>query len=178
MKRYKTLLCDPPWLERGGGKIKRGAQRHYSLMTKEGILKAIQSSGFWLPDDNAHLYLWVTNTFLKDGLWLIDKLEFDYKTNIVWTKDQIGIGQYFRGKHELLLFATRGKGFENRTNLRNIPSVLEAPIPRDARGKRIHSRKPDASYELIQNRSIGPYVEFFARRQYSHVWDVWGDEIL
>lgn len=175
-KVYKTSLMDPPWKEVGGGKIKRGADKHYPVLSKEQIYDVIINSGYWNPDDDAHLYMWVTNNKLKEGLWLMEKLEFEYVTNAVWIKDQMGIGQYFRGKHELLLFGVRGKGFNVRTDLRNIPSVIMAPVPRDSSGKRIHSRKPDQSYELIESRSKGPYIEFFARRKYSDLWDVWGNE--
>lgn len=103
---YKTIYADPPWLERGGGKVKRGADKHYSLMGVDDIINLMKR----IPvEDNAHLYLWVTNNFLKDGLKVVDELGFRYITNIVWVKDRIGLGQYFRGQHELCLFGVKGR---------------------------------------------------------------------
>jgi len=68
--KYKTIYADPPWMERGGGKIKRGADRHYPLMKTKDIcdLPIIKE----IVDDNAHLYLWTTNNFLKDGLQVME----------------------------------------------------------------------------------------------------------
>lgn len=161
--KFRTLLLDPPWPERGGGKIKRGADRHYDLIsTKEEILQVIVREPLWRPDTDAHLYCWVTNNYLDWGLWLVGALGFVYKTNVVWEKvtsegdPATGLGQYFRGAHELLLFATRGNGALVRTEDRSIGSVIRAP-----RGR--HSQKPEESYRLIEARSKGPYFEMFAR---------------
>jgi len=173
---FKTVMMDPPWLEKGGGKSKRGADRHYPVMKTSDILHTV----LWCPHwaniaANAHLYMWVTNSFLKEGLWLMDGLGFRYVTNVVWTKRkndkiQTGIGQYFRGSHELLLFGTRGrKPTEPRTEFKNIPSVIEAP-------RTTHSSKPEESYRLIENRSKGPYLEIFSRERRSG-WTCWGNEI-
>jgi hypothetical protein len=37
MKHYRIICADPPWAERGGGKCKRGADRHYPLMSTRAI---------------------------------------------------------------------------------------------------------------------------------------------
>ena len=171
MGKFKTIVIDPPWNERGGGKYKRGADRHYPLMKTPDIVKTIYGCPYWTDiADNAHLYLWVTNNFLADGLFVLQCLGFAYKTNFVWVKDKIGLGQYFRGQHELCLFATKGKQpTEPRTLTRSISSVLQA-------GRGRHSAKPTESYELIQKRSHGPYLEIFSRTPRDN-WTVWGNEV-
>ena len=163
-------MIDPPWNERGGGKIKRGADRHYDLLKTKDILKVILGCSYWGNiEENSHLYLWTTNTFLPDALWLMDALDYRYVSNAVWVKPYMGLGQYFRGQHELLLFGTRGKRpTEPRTALRNIPSVVKAP-------KGEHSVKPEESYRLIEKRSKGPYLELFGRRARED-WTIWGKE--
>ncbi len=168
---YRTVLLDPPWNERGGGKYKRGADRHYPLMNRQDILATVVNNCLWTEvAPNAHMYLWVTNNFLPDGLWLMDALGFKYKTNVCWTKDKKGLGQYFRGEHELMLFGTKGRRpTDPRTERKDIGSVIRAK-----RGK--HSQKPEESYELIEARSGGPYLEFFAR-SYRSGWAVTGNEL-
>ena len=167
---YKTLLMDPPWLERGSGKVKRGADRHYPLMRVRDMLPAILGSGYWRPDpEGAVLWCWTTNTYLPDALWLIDALGFRYITNAAWIKDRIGLGQWLRGQHELLLMAHAGRRpVTARTDRRDLPGVIHAP-----RGR--HSAKPEESYRLIEERTIGPRVEFFARTPRPG-WDAWGND--
>ena len=170
VQAFATILMEPPWNERGGGKIVRGAQRHYPLLKTREMPRVIYQSGVWRPAENAHLYMWATNQFLDDALWLIKALGFKYKTNVVWVKQGgFGLGQYFRGSHEILLFATRGKGYEVRTQARSIPSVVTAERKR-------HSEKPEQFYDLIESRSQGPYVELFCRRP-REGWTVWGNEV-
>lgn len=189
---WQTAQADPPWKEVGAGKIKRGADRHYPLVATKDLPGVILGSGLWTPAENAHLYMWVTNTFLPDGLWLMKELGFNYKTNVCWTKKQMGIGRYFRGKHELLLFGTRGKGWAIRTdrndivgayvteddedyeNYFNDGSSIEADHIRN-NGKRKHSGKPEIFTDMIESRSKGPYVEFFARSLRPN-WTSWGND--
>ena len=168
---YRAILIDPPWNERGGGKIKRGADRHYPLLKTRDIYTTIVSCPQWNNrSENSHLYLWVTNNHLTDGLWLLDALDYKYKSNVVWVKPTIGLGQYFRGQHEILLFGTRGKKpTEPRTDVRNIPSILHA-------AKRRHSQKPEETYALIERRSKGEYLELFARTR-REGWTTWGNEV-
>lgn len=172
LAKYRTVMLDPPWRERGGGRIKRGADRHYPLMEHRAILETVVRCSPWRQmAGNAHMYLWVTNNFLVEGLWLMDALGFKYKTNVCWTKEgRIGLGQYFRGRHELMLFGTRGRRpTEPRTERRDIPSVIEAP-----RGR--HSQKPEEAYQLVESRSKGPYLEIFARTRRPG-WCAWGNEL-
>ena len=165
---YQTILMDPPWNERGGGKIKRGADRHYPLLKTREMPRVIYQSGVWRPALNAHLYMWATNNFLPDALWLLGSLGFTYKTNVVWTKSRAGLGQYFRGQHELLLFGVCGSGPAARTSRRDLCSVIQAPRTR-------HSAKPEAAYQLIEARSQAPRLEMFARAA-REGWDAWGNE--
>jgi N6-adenosine-specific RNA methylase IME4 len=170
---YRTILADPPWNETGGGRIKRGADRHYPLLSRTEILSVVMGSGMFTPADSAHMYLWVTNNHLPDGLWLMDALGFEYKTAITWAKSRPGIGRYFRGKTEHMLFGVRGRGMEVRTGNNGLSTLITEPFV----GKRVHSRKPDSAYQLIELRSKGPHVEFFARQRRAG-WDAWGNELL
>lgn len=167
---FKTVVLDPPWLERGGGKIKRGADRHYALVKTSDLPGVITGCPHWGEvQSDAHMYMWVTNNFLPDGMWLMSQLGFTYKTNVAWVKQRMGLGQYFRGKHELCLFGVRGDAYSVRTDDRTISSVIAAD-----RGK--HSKKPDAFMELVEKRSKGPYLEVFARREREN-WTSWGNEV-
>lgn len=83
---YRTLYADPAWLERGGGQIKRGADRHYPLMSTDAIC-ALPVSSWMAPD--AHGYIWVTNNFLPDGLRVMAAWGFRYVTKIDWFKGDI-----------------------------------------------------------------------------------------
>ena len=166
---YSTILMDPPWNETGGGKIKRGADKHYPLVKTPDLPRVIMQSPEWRPANDCHLYMWATNTFLADAIWLMGTLGFKYKTNVVWTKDRIGLGQYFRGQHELLLFGVRGKGYNVKTDDRTLRSWVHA-----TRGT--HSTKPPEFYDLIEARSTGPYLEMFARHRRDS-WDSWGNQV-
>jgi N6-adenosine-specific RNA methylase IME4 len=171
--KYKTIMADPPWYQAGGGKSKRGADRHYPLMKEQDIKKTMESVLHGKVDDNAHLYLWVANNHLPEALRVIDHLGFRYITNIVWAKTHFGLGRYFRGQHELCLFATKGRGFSVRKDVNNISSLVGKSLIKPTR----HSSKPKQIYELVENRSEGPYLELFARSKQPG-WDCWGNEII
>jgi N6-adenosine-specific RNA methylase IME4 len=162
--QYRTVCLDPPWFESGGGKIKRGADRHYELLKTKAMPKVIFDSGVFNVFDDAHMYMWATNNHLPDALWLIKELGFRYVTNVVWPKRRAGLGQYFRGKHELLLFAVRGRGKadEVMTSSKSLTTVLDIPEFPRLPLTRVHSRKPEESFALIEARSKGPYLEMFA----------------
>ena len=165
---FSCILMDPPWQERGGGKIKRGADRHYPLVPSRQLPLVILGSGVFRPAQDCHLWMWSTNNFLPDALWLMSALGFRYVTNAVWVKDRIGLGQYFRGQHELLLLGVQGSGPAVRTAARDLPSVVFAPRTK-------HSAKPTEAYELIEARSMGPRLEMFARHPRSG-WACWGND--
>ena len=162
-RRYHTLLADPPWPEYGGGKIKRGADRHYPLMKVKDIAAVNVQS---LTHDDAHLYLWVTNNYLEAGLQVIKAWGFRYITTITWAKDRIGLGQYFRGQTEHCLFAVRGRlPYKNKT----CSTLITAP-------RRGHSEKPVELYEMIEKVSYPLYLELFARKV-RRGWDCFGEEL-
>jgi N6-adenosine-specific RNA methylase IME4 len=166
-KTYRTILLDAPWLERGAGKSKRGADRHYPLLRTEEIPRVVQASPLWRPAESAHCYCWATNNFLPDALWVLAELGFDYKTVLTWAKDRYGLGRYFRGQTEQLLFGTRGDFIPTATNTTS--TLIQAP-----RGA--HSVKPLEVYELIEANSPGPRVEFFARARRPG-WDADGNQL-
>ncbi len=163
--KYQTIYADPPWHEQGGGKIKRGADRHYPLMKTEEI-KALQVE--LIADTDAHLYLWVTNNFLQDGLDVMKTWGFRYVTNIVWCKPSFGLGQYFRGQHEILLFGVRGT-LPAQAKPKLAPTILHAD-------KQRHSKKPNRAYEYIELTSPAPRIELFCRNK-REGWDSWGNEV-
>lgn len=167
--KYKTILADPPWDECGGGRIKRGADRHYSLMkTKEIALLPIINLAH---DDGCHLYLWATNNFLKDALFVIGQWGFEYITMITWQKDKMGLGQYFRGMTEHCIFATTPK----RLPYKIVDGKRQQGVTGfyEARGE--HSQKPVKMREMIEKVSYEPRIELFARQEFE-TWDRWGLE--
>lgn len=169
-KLYKTIYADPPWEERGGGKIVRGANRHYPLMKLDDILALPVSQ---LAEPNCHLYLWVTNGFLPSGFKVMEAWGFRYVTCITWAKDRFGIGQYFRGQTEQLLFGVRGmlpyKVSEETGKRMQGTTLITAP-------RQEHSQKPEEARQMIEKVSYGPFLELFARHK-APGWDVWGNEV-
>lgn len=169
-KKYKTIYIDPPWPERGGGKIKRGADKHYPLMSINEILELkIQSL---VQEDGAHLYLWVTNNFLLTGLKAMDRWGFRYVTIITWAKDKIGLGQYFRGLSEHLLFGVCGKlpyRFKENGKRAQGKTLIFSP-------KTKHSEKPEEFRRMIETVSYPPYLEVFGRNKCIG-WDVIGNDV-
>lgn len=165
---FATILMDPPWPESGGGKCKRGADRHYPLIPCANMYSVVRLAHVWDPAQDAHLYMWVTNNYLPQGLQLMAALDFRYVTNLVWVKDRSGLGQYFRGQHELCLFGVRGQGYAVRTLPRDMTTLIGAP-------RKAHSAKPPEFHDLIEERSEGPYLEMFARQTRTG-WTTWGNE--
>lgn len=170
MTKYNTIYADPPWSEVGGGKIKRGADAHYSLMSTKEIL-AMADFVKDISNPDCHCYLWVTNNFLLDGLKVLERWGFEYKTMITWMKDRFGLGQYFRGITEHCLFGVRGV----------LPyKLLDGKRQQGTTGfvakRQQHSEKPEEMRQLIEKVSYAPYIELFARKQVQG-WDVWGNEV-
>jgi len=170
LKAFGTILADPPWDYDSMGKRHRGrsprkqAQDYYQLMTM-AELSALSVEG--MAKDNAHLYLWATNAFVHEALHLMEDWGFRYINMITWAKDKIGMGWYFRGQTEQLLFGVRGSA---PIIAANRPSTL-FPAPRMK-----HSQKPDSVFDVVQTASPGPYLELFGRKLRPG-WTVWGDEV-
>lgn len=171
---FSTILADPPWrFTNRTGKVAPEHRRldRYSTMSLDAI-KALPLSK--VTARNAHLYMWVPNALLPDGLDVMEAWGFRYVSNIVWAKrrkdggpDGRGVGFYFRNVTELLLFGVRG-------SMRTLGPGRSQVNMMETR-KREHSRKPDEQYELIRTCSPGPYLEMFARYPQPG-WTVWGDE--
>lgn len=168
--KYKTIYADPPWPECGGGKIKRGADKHYPLMKVKEIIEMkdfIKS----ISEDNCHLYLWVTNNFLQDGLTVMKEWGFVYKTTITWIKDRFGLGQYFRGNTEHCLFGVKGVLPYKVIDGKRQQGITGFQSPRQE-----HSKKPIEMINMIEKVSYPPFIELFAREK-KEGWDCWGNEI-
>ncbi len=176
-RRFRTILADPPWrFQNQTGKIAPEHKRlnRYATLCLDDIKGMPVGEA---ADEPAHLYLWVPNALLPDGLAVMKSWGFAYKSNLVWHKirkdggsDGRGVGFYFRNVTEVMLFGVRGKNARTLGPARSQVNLL-------ATRKREHSRKPDEQYEIIEACSSGPYLELFARGERSG-WRVWGDQAM
>jgi len=123
----------------------------------------------------SHLYLWVPNALIPDGLKVMEAWGYRYVSNLVWHKvrkdggsDGRGVGFYFRNVTELLLFGVRGRNARTLDPGRSQVNMIQTR-------KREHSRKPDEQYEIIEACSWGPYLELFSRGRRSG-WTAWGNQ--
>jgi N6-adenosine-specific RNA methylase IME4 len=173
--RFGTILADPPWqFQNRTGKVAPEHKRlsRYGTMTLDDIKELPVPS---ICADTAHLYLWVPNALLPDGIAVLQAWGFQYKSNLVWHKirkdggsDGRGVGFYFRNVTELILFGVRGKNARTLQPGRTQVNYLSSR-------KREHSRKPDEQYKLIEACSSGPYLEMFARGDRKK-WTNWGNQ--
>lgn len=161
---------DPPWPERGGGKIKRGADRHYELMSVKDIMTLPVSN--LVDKDGCHLYIWTTNNHMQDAFNCIKAWGFEYITTITWIKDRQGLGQYYRGLTEHYLFASTKK----RLPYKIIDGKRQQGVTGFFEPKTRHSQKPAKARQMIETVSYDPRIELFARQQIDG-WDCWGNEI-
>ncbi|MFN4135075.1 MAG: MT-A70 family methyltransferase [Novosphingobium sp.] len=174
-RRFATILADPPWqFQNRTGKVAPEHKRlnRYGTMTLDEICALPVEQ---IADEPAHLYLWVPNALLPEGLQVMNAWGFRYISNIVWHKvrkdggsDGRGVGFYFRNVTELLLFGVRGK------NARTLPPGRSQVNMIQSR-KREHSRKPDEQYPIIEQCSWGPRLEMFSRGARKG-WTVWGNQ--
>ena len=174
-KKFKTILADPPWqFQNRTGKMAPEHKRltRYPTMKLEDILGLPVAE---VADDPCHLYLWVPNALLPEGLAVMKAWGFCYKANIVWEKirkdgepDGRGVGFYFRNVTELLLFGVRGTKARTLAPARSQVNLLRTQ-------KREHSRKPDEIFDIIERCSNAPYLELFARGQRKN-WLAWGNQ--
>ncbi|MEI6847727.1 MAG: MT-A70 family methyltransferase [Chlorobiaceae bacterium] len=171
---YSTILADPPWqFQNRTGKVAPEHKRllRYPTMELKEIMELPVSK---FAAASSHLYLWVPNALLQEGLKVMAAWGYTYKSNLVWYKirkdggpDGRGVGFYFRNVTELILFGVRG-------SMRTLqPGRTQVNL--FATRKREHSRKPDEIYNLIESCSPGPYLELFARFCQTG-WDQWGNE--
>lgn len=174
-RKFGTILADPPWrFTNRTGKMAPEHKRlsRYSTMTLDEICTLPVAK---IAANPSHLYLWVPNALLKDGLTVMEAWGFEYKSNLVWHKvrkdggsDGRGVGFYFRNVTELILFGVRGKNARTLAPGRRQVNLL-------ATRKREHSRKPDEQYNIIEECSWGPRIELFSRGE-REGWSCWGDQ--
>lgn len=174
-QKFATIYADPPWrFQNRTGKVAPEHKRlnRYDTMDLEAI-KAMPVSE--ISAEKSHLYLWVPNALLPEGLEVMKAWGFEYKGNIVWEKvrkdgmpDGRGVGFYFRNVTEILLFGIRGNN--NRTL---DPARSQVNLIRTM--KREHSRKPDEIIPIIERCSPGPFIELFARGD-REGWAMWGNQ--
>ena len=167
--QYDVIYADPPW--RYDFDVEsRATENHYATLTVEEIChyqdpqhQPIQK----VFAENAILFLWTTVPKAEEAFHVIRAWGFVYKTQLVWSKDKIGLGWYVRNQHEVLYIAEKGNMPVPEPEAR-ISSVIYAP-------RTEHSRKPDVFYEIIEkmypNRK---YLELFGRRKRPG-WETWGN---
>ncbi|GMV89814.1 MAG: hypothetical protein AMXMBFR81_27450 [Chthonomonas sp.] len=174
-QHYGTIYADPPWrFANRTGKMapEHKRLRRYPTMSLDEIAEMPVAR---IAKPAAHLYLWVPNALISEGLDVMRRWGFTYKSNIVWYKvrkdggpDRRGVGFYFRNVTELCLFGVRGS-MRTLQPGRTQPNIVLSQ-------KTIHSRKPTEMYEIIEQCSPGPYIELFARRSRAG-WTSWGNEV-
>ncbi len=172
--RYSTILADPPWqFQNRTGKVAPEHRRLLRYPTME-LQEIMDMPVGRVAAASSHLYLWVPNALLMEGLRVMKAWGFTYKSNIVWFKvrkdggpDGRGVGFYFRNVTELVLFGVRG-------SIRTLPPG-RTQVNMLATRKREHSRKPDEIYDIVESCSPGPYLELFARFR-RNAWSQWGNE--
>jgi N6-adenosine-specific RNA methylase IME4 len=174
-RQFGTILADPPWqFQNRTGKVAPEHKRlnRYDTMTLDEIsaLPVVD-----IAAEPSHLYLWVPNALLPDGLKVMEAWGFRYISNIVWHKvrkdggsDGRGVGFYFRNVTEILLFGVRGKNARTLGPGRSQVNMIQSM-------KREHSRKPDEQYKVIEECSWGPRLEMFSRGKRPG-WEVWGNQ--
>jgi N6-adenosine-specific RNA methylase IME4 len=151
--KFRTLILDPAWTS-GGTTI----GMPYATQTQEEIMAMPVQD--WLEAE-AHVYMWVTNGEMRNGIALFDHWGVEYKSTLTWLKEgkdgqpRIGMGFYFRNGTEHVLFGTRG-GLRTKLNAVNIPTWFRGPVGE-------HSAKPDRFYEIVRDASYGPYGEAHQR---------------
>lgn len=173
--KFGTILADPPW--RFSNRTGKMAPEHkrllrYQTMTFQEIMELPVAQ---LAKPQSHLYLWIPNALILEGLEVMRRWGFVYKTNIIWYKirkdggpDGRGVGFYFRNVTEVILFGIRGRLRTFKPGRKQVNIMLSR--------KREHSRKPDELYPIIESCSPGPYLELFARHKRSG-WKQWGNGI-
>jgi N6-adenosine-specific RNA methylase IME4 len=174
-KKFKTVLADPPWqFQNRTGKMAPEHKRlnRYATMTLDDILALPVAQTL---EDTAHLYLWVPNALLPEGLRVLAAWGFEYKSNIIWHKvrkdggpDGRGVGFYFRNTTEIILFGIKGTKARTLAAGRSQVNIIRSQ-------KREHSRKPDELYEIIEACSPAPFLEMFARGS-REGWTTWGNQ--
>ena len=163
--KFSTIVIDPPWDwgDEGDQDQLGRARPDYSTMSLAELLELPVGE---LSDTDCHLYLWITNRSLPKGFQLLERWGFRYITALTWVKPHFGIGNYFRGQTEHVLFGVKGSQMLKR---KDVGTVFNAP-----RGDGGHSSKPPMFYGLVESCSTGPYLEMFSRSK-PPGWTTWGE---
>jgi len=164
MKKYQIIYADPPWEYRHCASKSREISNQYPTMKLDDIkILPIPS------ENNSVLYLWATAPKLSEALEVMKSWGFDYRSCMVWDKEIIGMGYWFRGQHEILLVGVKGKFSPPPQGLRT------RSIWREKRTQ--HSKKPIGIKNLISWwYPLETKIELFARQK-TEGWDVWGNEV-
>ena len=165
-RTFQAITLDPPWDwgDEGDQDQLGRARPTYATMSIEQLAALPVGT---LADANAHIYLWITNRSLPKGFRLLEAWGFRYVTCLTWVKPSFGMGNYFRGSTEQVLFGVRG----------SLPLLRhDAPTHFNAPREGEHSHKPDAFYRLVETCSPGPWLEMFARQERPG-WMAWGAEV-
>ncbi len=165
-KKFGIIYSDPPWKYDFSLDNHDRVENHYPTMDLDEI-KSIPVSS--ISEDNCVLFLWATAPKLKEAIEVMTSWGFEYRTHAIWDKAWIGMGYWFRNRHELLLVGVRGKFSPPEKQLR-VPSVYKEK-------RRKHSQKPDYFRDMI-SRSFPSVnkIELFAREKVPG-WDAWGNEV-
>lgn len=169
---YRTIVADPPWrYELRQHDASHRGRAPYPMMSEAELIGL--PVGTW-AGDNAHLYLWTTNAHMLEAHQIVKAWGFETKTIITWVKGRfehgrliqhMGLGNYYRGSTEHILFCIRGT---LPTFNHDLTTAFVAP-----RGE--HSEKPQTFYDMVEHMSPGPYLDVFARKQRMG-WDTFGNE--
>ena len=161
---FQTIVIDPPWDWSDEGDVNQFGRTkpEYATMPIEEIEKLPIDK---ISDENCHLYLWVTNRSLPKAFRLIKNWGFRYITCLTWVKPSIGVGSYFRGSTEQVLFAVKGSQPLKR---KDVGTHFLANCGE------VHSAKPDEFYSLVESCSYAPYIDIFGRKERDG-WSVWGE---
>lgn len=163
--KFATIVIDPPWDwgDEGDQDQLGRARPDYATMSIDELCKLPVRD---LADEDCHIYLWITNRSLPKGFRLLDAWGFRYITALTWVKPHFGMGNYFRGQSEHILFGVKGSQPLKR---KDVGTIFSAP-----RGPNGHSSKPVEFYELVESCSPGPHLEMFSRCE-REGWKTWGE---
>ena len=146
---YNIIAIDPPWnYGREYDPESSRVANPYPEMTQDE-LKQFKIH----PADDCIIFLWTTHAFLWDAKELLDLWGFTYKANLVWDKEKMGMGAWFRMQCEFCLVGIKGKPYFNNTKWRDI---IREP-------RREHSRKPEVFYTMVSEITAGKKIEYFSR---------------
>jgi N6-adenosine-specific RNA methylase IME4 len=164
--KFSTIVIDPPWDWGDEGDCDQlgRAKPDYTTMSIEQLETLPVKD---LADEDCHIYMWITNRSLPKGFRLLSVWGFRYITCLTWPKPSFGMGNYFRGQTEQILFGVKGSQMLKR---KDAPTIL----PQWARGKGGHSSKPSEFLEFVESCSYGPYIELFSRSNRDG-WINWGE---